>query len=89
MQQRILGSFFLDHDLGSNETGDLLSNGYDFIKSFCREDLHAEKIYIHTDNHVGRENRYQLLLASQRRGFIADDIEIYRYPIITNTYTPR
>jgi len=79
----------LDHDLGSDETGELLPNGYDFVKLFCQKGLHANKIYIHTDNPVGRENMYQLLHASLRRGFIADDIEIYRYPIVPNRYTPR
>lgn len=76
----------LDHDLGEAD-GVLLPNGYDFVKFFCEEGLHADKIYIHTDNPVGRSNMYETLKAAQRRGFIADDIQIYHYPCTVNRYT--
>lgn len=42
---------------------------------------------MHTDNGVGRENMYKTLLGAQRRGFIADDIEIYHYSVTVNKYT--
>jgi len=70
----------LDHDLGSDEDGNLLPTGYDFVKKFCEEGHFANKIYIHTDNVIGRENMYETLLAAQRRGFISKEIEIYRHP---------
>lgn len=77
----------LDHDLGEDSNGELLSTGYDFVKYFCEYGLYAKKIYIHTDNGVGRANMYETLKAAQRRGFIADDIEIYHYSITRNTYS--
>lgn len=77
----------LDHDLGEDEHGNLLPTGYDLVKYFCQHGLKAEKIYIHTDNGVGRENMYQTLLAARRRGFIDDSIEIYRYSITVNKYS--
>ena len=77
----------LDHDLGEDENGNKLKNGYDFVKYFCENGLRANKIYIHTDNPVGRKNMYETLIAAQRRGFIDADIEIYHYPITENKYT--
>jgi len=77
----------LDHDLGEDENGVLLPTGYDFVKYFCEHGLFAGKIYMHTDNGVGRENMYQTLLAAQRRGFISDEIEIYHYSITPNRYS--
>lgn len=76
----------LDHDLGEDENG-ILPSGYDLVKYICENGLRADKIYIHTDNPVGRDNMYQTLLGAQRRGFIGDDIEIYHYPITVNRYT--
>jgi len=76
----------LDHDLGENN-GIELKNGYDFVKYFCENGLKANKIYHHTDNPVGRVNMYETLMASQRRGFISDAIEIYSYPITVNKYS--
>jgi ankyrin repeat protein len=78
----------LDHDLGVDDKGNLLPTGYDFVKYICKNGLRpANKIYIHTDNVVGRENMYQTLLAARKRGFIDDDIEIYHYPITNNFYS--
>lgn len=77
----------LDHDLGEDANGELLPNGYDFVKYFCANGLNVGKIYIHTDNGVGRANMYETLLAAQRRGFIDKDIEIYHYSITPNRYS--
>ncbi|EOV9528287.1 cyclic-phosphate processing receiver domain-containing protein [Bacillus cytotoxicus] len=79
----------LDHDLGEDEEGNLLSTGYDLVKYMCEHGLRANKIYLHTDNGVGRENMYQTLKAAQRRGFIADDIEVYHYSITKNMYSEK
>jgi hypothetical protein len=71
-----------------DDKGNILPTGYDFVKYICDNGLRpANKIYIHTDNVVGRENMYQTLLAAQRRGFIDEDIEIYHYPITNNFYS--
>lgn len=77
----------LDHDLGEDQEGNLLPTGYDLVKYICEKGLRADKIYIHTDNGVGRENMYQTLKAAQRRGFIDKDIEIYHYSITPNKYS--
>lgn len=75
----------LDHDLGEDFQGNLLPTGYDLVKYICEKGIKINKIYIHTDNPVGRENMYQTLLGAKRRGFI--DIEIYHYSITKNKYT--
>ncbi|HEY2493619.1 MAG TPA: cyclic-phosphate processing receiver domain-containing protein [Paenibacillus sp.] len=77
----------LDHDLGEDREGKELPNGYDLVKYFCEHGLKVNKIYMHTDNPVGRRNMYETLLAAQRRGFINGDIEIYYYPITKNVYS--
>jgi hypothetical protein len=77
----------LDHDLGVDQDGKLLRSGYDFVKEFCSRGLFAKKIYIHTDNPVGREAMFQTLLASKKRGFISGDTEIYRYGCVPNKYS--
>ncbi|MGF7535353.1 cyclic-phosphate processing receiver domain-containing protein [Bacillus mexicanus] len=51
----------LDHDLGEDENKKLLPSGQDFVKYFCEKGLHANKIYIHTNNGPGRETMYQTL----------------------------
>lgn len=79
----------LDHDLGEDSDGKLLPTGYDLVKYFCENGLRANRIYMHTDNPVGRENMYETLLGAQRRGFIDDDIEIFHYPITKNKYTDK
>ena len=77
----------LDHDLGEDRNGHLLPNGYDLVKTFCERGYRAKRIYLHTDNGVGRENMFQTLKGAQRRGFIDDDILIYHYPITENRYS--
>ncbi|WP_459477344.1 cyclic-phosphate processing receiver domain-containing protein [Clostridium saccharoperbutylacetonicum] len=64
-----------------------MPTGYDLVKYICENGLRAEKIYLHTDNSVGRENMYQTLLGAQRRGFIDSNIEIYHYSITQNKYS--
>jgi hypothetical protein len=77
----------LDHDLGEDENGIIRKSGYELVKYFCEHGFRADKIYLHTDNPVGRENMYQTLLASRKRGFIDEDIEIYYYPLTKNKYS--
>lgn len=87
MEQSTVHMLSLDHDLGVDEEGDLLPTGYDLVKYMCENGLRANRIYIHTDNVVGRENMYQTLLAARRRGFIDNDIEVCRHSITVNRYT--
>ncbi|WP_019227239.1 cyclic-phosphate processing receiver domain-containing protein [Sedimentibacter sp. B4] len=82
-----IGILSLDHDLGLDQQENLLPTGYDLVKIICEKGLRADKIYIHTDNPVGRENMYKTLLSAQNRGFIAYDISIYNYPFIPNRYS--
>lgn len=77
----------LDHDLGVDENGILLQTGYDFVKYFCENGLYAKKIYLHTDNIVGKMNMYETLLSAQKHGLIKNDIEIYSYPFVKNKYS--
>lgn len=77
----------LDHDLGEDQEGNLLPTGYDLVKYICKKGLRANKIYLHTDNGVGRDNMYHTLIGAQRRGFIDNDIEIFHYSITENKYT--
>lgn len=86
-EQHEIGILSLDHDLGEDEKGNLLPSGYDFVKYFCEYGLQAEKIYLHTDNPVGKENMYQTILAAQRRHFISQDILVYPYPLVPNRYS--
>ncbi|WP_367576353.1 hypothetical protein [Bacillus sp. FJAT-29814] len=57
------------------------------MKYICEKGLRADKIYLHTDNVVGRKNMFQTLKAAQRRGFIENDKEIYHYSITPNKYS--
>lgn len=88
-EENEVGILSLDHDLGEDENGVLLPTGYDFVKYFCENGLYCEKIYLHTDNSVGRENMESVLRASQRRGFISTHIEIFPYPLVPNKYTSK
>lgn len=81
-----IGILSLDHDLGGDENGKLLPTGYDLVKYICENGLYADKIYLHTDNGVGRENMYHTLIGAQRRGFIDAKIEIFHYSITINKY---
>lgn len=77
----------LDHDLGEDEQGELLPTGYDLVKYICENNLKANRIYLHTDNPVGRDNMYHTLQGAKRRGFIGEHIEIHHYPITQNKYS--
>ncbi|GGB60338.1 hypothetical protein F3157_17270 [Virgibacillus dakarensis] len=48
--------------------------------------LRADKIYLHTDNVVGRENMYHTLLSARKRGFIDENIKIHCNAITENSY---
>lgn len=87
LQQHEVDILSLDHDLGEDAEGNLLPTGYDLVKYFCEHGLRANKIYLHTDNPVGRENMYETLKGAKRRGFIDQDIEIYHYSITSNRYS--
>lgn len=77
----------LDHDLGEDDKGNLLLNGYDLVKYICEKGIQINKIYLHTDNPVGRENMYQTLMGAKRRGFLDENTEIYNYPIVPNKFS--
>lgn len=64
-----------------------MPTGYEFVKFFCEKGLKADKIYLHTDNPVRRENMYYTLIGAQNRGFIDTDILIYQYPLVPNKYS--
>ncbi|AMA64226.1 cyclic-phosphate processing receiver domain-containing protein [Kurthia gibsonii] len=87
LEQHEVDILSLDHDLGEDAEGNLLPTGYDLVKYFCEHGLRANKIYLHTDNPVGRENMYETLKGAKRRGFIDQDIEIYHYSITSNRYS--
>lgn len=89
LENFVIDVLSLDHDLGIDEQGHLLPTGYDLVKYICEKGLRAERIYLHTDNSVGRENMYQTLLGAKRRGFIDDDIKIYYYSITKNKYSEK
>ncbi len=76
----------LDHDLGVDEKGNLLPTGYDLVKYICENDIKVNKIYIHTDNPVGRDAMFTTLCSAQSRGFIDKNINIYNYPLFPNKY---
>lgn len=86
-EENEVGILSLDHDLGEDENGNLLPSGYDFVKYFCEYGLFAEKIYLHTDNPVGKEAMESVLRASQRRGFISENTLIFPYPLVPNKYS--
>jgi hypothetical protein len=87
LENCLVGILSLDHDMGEDSQGNLRKNGYDLVKYFCENGLSASKIYLHTDNGVGRDNMYHTLIGAQRRGFIDSDIEIFHYSITENRYT--
>ena len=76
----------LDHDLGLDLNGDLAKTGYDLVKYICQNEVNIKKIYIHTDNPVGRENMYKTLLGAKKHGLLNEDLKIYPYPIVPNRY---
>lgn len=74
----------LDHDLGEDNFGNLMPSGYDLVKYMCKNAIMVKKIFIHTDNPVGRENMYETLVGAQRMGFIDSDVKIYNYAFTKN-----
>lgn len=87
MKENSIAILSMDHDLGIDVHGELLETGYDFVKWFCEHGHFVEKIYLHTDNTVGRDNMFAVLKASQKRGFISKDIEVHPYPLVPNRYS--
>lgn len=80
----------LDHDLGTDDKGKFRKTGYDLVKYICEKGIRpANRIFIHTDNVVEKDNMYQTLLAARRRGLIDQDIEIYHYPFIRSKYSSK
>ena len=73
----------LDHDLGIDEDG-TEKNGYDIVKYMCENGISPRKVYIHTDNVVGRDNMYHTLIGARDRGFIENSVEIYIYGYTEN-----
>ncbi|MGU8836267.1 cyclic-phosphate processing receiver domain-containing protein (plasmid) [Clostridium perfringens] len=77
----------LDHDLGADSNNNILPSGYDLAKYICEHGILINKVYIHTDNPVGRDNIYSILVSAQRRGFLSKDMKVYQYPLIPNKYS--
>ena len=73
----------LDHDLGIDDNG-VEKNGYDIVKYICEHGISPKKIYLHTDNAVGRDNMYYTLIGARNRGFIDSGTEIYRHGYVEN-----
>lgn len=73
----------LDHDLGIYDNG-VEKNGYDIVKYMCENGISPRKIYIHTDNVVGRDNMYYTLKGAKERGFLKDYVEVYIYGYTEN-----
>lgn len=73
----------LYHDLGINEHG-VEKNGYFIVKYICEHGISPKKIFIHTDNVVGRDNMYHTLIGARNRGFIESSTEIYRDGCVEN-----
>ena len=76
----------LDHDLGCDDNGVELKNGYDLVKWICNEGISIQTVYIHTDNPVGRENMYETLKGAMRHNIIHIG-KLYHYPLVPNKYT--
>lgn len=67
LDKRYIKIIDLDHDLGEEKTG------YDICKYIIENRIPIEKIYIHTNNPVGKFNMYQLI-----KRYINCDIVIYQ-----------
>lgn len=74
----------LDHDIMSYDDNGKEKTGYDICLYLCENGISPNKIYVHTDNAVGRDNMVSVLEGAKRRGFIKS--EIYRYGIVPNKY---
>jgi len=82
----------LDHDLGENAYGHLLPTGDDLVNwiieyGATKSPLIINRIYLHTDNPVGRDRMYKALTRAKERGFIHKRTTIHHYPITHNKYT--
>jgi len=82
----------LDHDLGEDEQGNLLPTGDDLVNwiiehGATRSKLIINRIYLHTDNPVGRDRMYKALVRAKERGFIHSRTVIHHYGITPNKYT--
>lgn len=86
LENNKVGILSLDHDLGEDKEGNLLKTGYDLVKYICENDCDIEKIYIHTDNTVGRTNMYETLKGAILKDFVTKVKELYYYPIVPNRY---
>lgn len=76
----------LDHDLGQYNDGKLRKTGYDLVKFICENNIKINKIYLHTDNPVGKDNMYETLEACKRRGILNKNMQVYKYPYVSNRY---
>lgn len=59
-------------------------NGYDIVKYICENGINLRRIYIHTDNVVGRDNMYYTLIGARSRDLIKNSTDIYRYGYVEN-----
>ncbi|NSB12149.1 cyclic-phosphate processing receiver domain-containing protein [Clostridium beijerinckii] len=84
LNAREINILSLDHDLGLDENG-VEKNGYDIVKYMCENGISPRKVYIHTDNVVGRNNMYHTLIGARKRGFIGKSVEIYNYGYTDNS----
>ncbi|AIW03379.1 hypothetical protein CPT_Mater222 [Bacillus phage Mater] len=81
----------LDHDLGE-DLGEILPTGDDLVLwlieyGATRSPLIINKIYLHTDNPVGRDRMYKGLIRAQQLGYIHRRTKIYHYSITRNKYS--
>ena len=83
LNTRKINILSLDHDLGIGENG-IEKNGYDVVKYMCENEISPNKVYIHTDNVVGRDNMYYTLIGARERRFIGDNVEVYIYGYTEN-----
>lgn len=63
-----IGILSIEHDFCIDEQSNTLSSGYDFVKYISENGFEVDKIYIHTDNFMGRQNIHHTLLVAQNRG---------------------
>lgn len=74
----------LDHDLRQYNDGSLRKTGYDLVKFICQNNIKINKIYLHTDNPVGKDNMYETLEACKRRGILDKNMQVFKYPYVAN-----
>lgn len=82
----------LDHDLGEDGQGNLHPTGDDLVNwiieyGAIKSPLIINRIYLHTDNPVGRDRMYKALVRAKERGFIHSRTVIHHYGITPNKYT--